>query len=378
MVTTPPTPLDMLAVEYSRGVLVLRGPLTIQGGEAFKQALFQQEHKDLIATIDMRGVTRLDTVGAMWLLQAKRQLEAGGNPVDWEGVSAPHMALLSKVEATLRTSGKEAFAKPRFEGIAVATGKLAFQVAHDMYEVFSLLGEVCVAFVEILLGKRIFRTNSFVRHVREAGLQAMPIVALISFLMSIVMAYQGVSQLELFGAQRFAINLVAISTLREMGGLLAAIMVAGRSGSSFTSEIGVMKIREEVDAMTVMGMTPLDVMILPRIAALIVALPLLTVVAFIAGILGGATVSVISLGVDFPTYLQLFGASVSGHTHWVGLVKAPVFALFIGLISCLAGLRVAGSAESVGVQTTRAVVQGIFSVLVIDAVFSIFFARIGW
>lgn len=364
----------MLSAESRQGVLVLEGPLTLQGGAKARHTLLQAKG---VQTIDITGLTALDTVGAMWLMDAKTQLEGQGRTISLKGANEAYAALIEKVQAAVEAP-REPSAKPSANDIFTATGKFAYAVCRHMYEVFSLLGEVFVAFLEIVIGKRTFRMNAFVRHVREAGLQAVPIVALISFLMSIVLAYQGVAQLSTFGAQRFSINLVAISTLREMGGLLAAIMVAGRSGSSFTSEIGVMKIREEVDAMSVMGLRPLDAMILPRIAALVVVLPLLTVVAFVAGFFGGALVSVMSLGIDFSTYIKLFGDAAMGHSHWVGMVKAPVFALFIGLISCLAGLRVSGSAESVGLQTTSAVVQGIFSVLVLDALFSIFFAKIGW
>ena len=362
------------SIEQRKDVLYISGPLTLHAGKTCKQALVKAKS---IKSIDLSNVTALVTVGAMWLIEAKQKMEKGGHRLSFTEQTETHAILLNKIQDTLKDPWSEA-AKPSADDMFTTTGKFAYTISRHVYEVFSLLGEVCVAFLEIFIGKRSFRTNAFVRHIREAGLQAIPIVALISFLMSIVLAYQGVAQLSTFGAQRFSINLVAISTLREMGGLLAAIMVAGRSGSSFTSEIGVMKIREEVDAMSVIGMKPLDVMILPRIAALIVVLPLLTVIAFIAGFFGGALVSITSLGVDFSTYVSLFGSAAMGHSHWVGMVKAPVFALFIGLISCLAGMRVSGSAESVGLQTTSAVVQGIFSVLILDALFSIFFARIGW
>jgi phospholipid/cholesterol/gamma-HCH transport system permease protein len=262
--------------------------------------------------------------------------------------------------------------------VLIYIGKTASSAGNHTYVMLSLFGEVLTAFAQILAGIRPFRWNAFARHVREAGLNAIPIVALISFLMAIVLAYQGVAQLQLFGAQRYAINLVSISTLREMGGLLAAIMVAGRSGSSFTSEIGVMKIREEVDALMVMGLNPMDSLIIPRIAALLLVLPLLTVIAFLAGLMGGYVVAAGSLGTSFGTYLTLFAGSVSASTPWLGLMKAPVFALFIGLISCLYGLRVSGSADSIGRETTRSVVHGIFAVLVVDAMFSILFNALEW
>lgn len=351
------------------GVLTIAGPLTLQGFAGGEPPAPKQKP----STINLAEVTALDTAGALWLLGLSTATKAR-----LEGLSDTHRQIFQKVKSAMGNEWQKPDTSHLKQGFLEKVGRAGVGVAHDLYEVLSLLGEVSIAFAQIAVGKRRFRWNSFIRHVREAGLMALPIVMLISFLMSIVLAYQGVSQLSTFGAQRYAINLVAISILREMGGLLAAIMVAGRSGSSFTSEIGVMKIREEVDAMRAVGLNPLDVMVLPRIAALVIVLPLLTVAAFAAGILGGAILSVTILGVDLSTYLELFAGAVSSSTHWVGLVKAPVFALFIGVISCLCGLRVSGSADSVGKQTTRAVVQGIFAVLVIDAAFSIFFAQIGW
>ena len=369
----PPQTPSLLSA--TNGVLTVTGALTLAGlpKKAIKLPAGTQ-----VGVMNMQGVTAMDTVGALWLLKLVREMESNDGKVKMEGWEETHRLLFEKIRTQVQKPWDGGATTAAKQGFAEKTGRFAYQLVQNLYEVTSLLGQVAVAFGEIAIGTRSFRWNAFTRHVREAGLQAMPIVMLISFLMSIVLAYQGVSQLSMFGAQRYAINLVAISTLREMGGLLAAIMVAGRSGSSFTSEIGVMKIREEVDAMTVMGLSPLDTMILPRIAALMVVLPLLTVAAFIAGITGGALMSVASLGVDLSTYFELFAGAVNGHTHWVGLVKAPVFALFIGIISCLCGLRVSGSADSVGQQTTRAVVEGIFAVLVIDALFSILFAKIGW
>lgn len=369
---------NALTVDPTPHGVALRGDLTVLAGAAAREALAQVEGRGRQVVVDVGGLAALDTVGALWLLDLRRRLEAQGRAVAWHGLRAEQKALLVRVEETQAAGGAPAGARPVPHAALVALGKAGWAAGEGLFTLFSLLGEVVVAFGQVAMGTRAFRWNALVRHIREAGVNAVPIVALISFLMSIVLAYQGVAQLKMFGAQQYSINLVAVAVLREMGGLLAAIMVAGRSGSSFTSEIGVMKIREEVDALTVMGMTPLDVMILPRIAALVVVLPLLTLVAFVAGLLGGALVSVVSLGVGFTTYLHLFAGAVSSWTHWIGLIKAPVFALCIGLISCMAGMRVGGSAESVGRETTRAVVQGIFAVLVVDAAFSVFFARIGW
>ncbi len=347
---------------------------TLQGRAPDFSALRQDMAARGKAALDVSRLGRLDTVGAAQLLRFLNEVQG----LQLHGLSPVHKDLLDRIAAL---PGEELPVQKRPSAMVetlAQVGRAADKFGETLIILCSFLGQVTVYFSQILIGRRKFRSNSFVRHVREAGLNAVPIVALISFLMSVVLAYQGVAQLETFGAQRFSINLVAISVLREMGGLLAAIMVAGRSGSSFTSEIGVMKIREEVDALEVMGLDAMDVMVLPRVAALVVVLPLLTFIAMLAGMLGGGLVSVASLGIDFETYLTAFANAVNIKSFLVGMIKAPVFALFIAMISCIAGMRVSGSASSVGQQTTSAVVQSIFAVLVIDAIFSIFFSQIGW
>ncbi|TMG82164.1 MAG: ABC transporter permease [Betaproteobacteria bacterium] len=196
-------------------------------------------------------------------------------------------------------------------------------------------------------------------------------------MIAVVIGYQSVAQLRPYGAEDFTINLVAVSVLREMGVLITAIMVAGRSGSAFTAEIGVMKAREEVDALQVMGVEPMEVLVVPRLIGLIIALPLLTFFADVMGLLGGAMISKALLDVSLLQYLDHVRHAADVHDLFVGLVKAPVFAFFIGIIGCMHGLRVRGSAGSVGDETTRAVVKAIFLVIVLDALFSVLFEKLG-
>lgn len=196
-------------------------------------------------------------------------------------------------------------------------------------------------------------------------------------MIAIVLGYQGVAQLRPFGGEDYTINLVAVSVLREMAVLITAIMVAGRSGSAFTAEIGVMKTREEVDALQVMGIEPMQVLVVPRVIALVITLPLLTFFADIMGLVGGAAISQFLLGISPTQYLARLPQVVVASDLYVGLFKAPVFAFFIAIIGCMHGLRASGSAESVGRETTRAVVKSIFMVLVLDALFSILFERLG-
>jgi phospholipid/cholesterol/gamma-HCH transport system permease protein len=201
---------------------------------------------------------------------------------------------------------------------------------------------------------------------------------MISLLVGVVLAFQGADQLRRFGAQVFTINMVGISVLREMGILLTAIVVAGRSGSAFTAEIGAMQVNEEVDALRVTGLDPMEVLVVPRVLALMIALPLLTFFADIMGLLGGGLMSLVLLDISFGQYWRILNTAVSLNTFLVGIVKAPVFALLIALVGCFEGLRVSGSAESVGLLTTRSVVEGIFLVIIFDAFFSVLFSYLGF
>ena len=211
----------------------------------------------------------------------------------------------------------------------------------------------------------------------QSGLNAIPIVALISFLIGVVLAYQGSIQLTQFGAEVFVIDLVAISVLRELGILLTAIIVAGRSGSAYTAQIGAMRINEEVDAMRTLGLDPMQVLVVPRLIALVITLPLLGFIADIMGLLGGAVMANIELGISPGVFLERLEHAFAPWSFGVGLIKAPVFASIIALPGCFIGMKVSGSAESIGLYTTRAVVHAIFAVIVMDAIFSIFFAYIG-
>ena len=222
-----------------------------------------------------------------------------------------------------------------------------------------------------------FRTTSFIHHLDHAGFRAVPIIALICFLIGAVVMQQGVVQLKPFGAEPFAVNMVAILALREVGILLTAIMVAGRSGSAFTAEIGSMKMREEIDAMRTLGIDPMDTLVLPRILALVVALPLLTFLGDLMGLAGGGLMAFAVLGLDASNYLDKLRDVVDFQHFMAGMIKAPFAAVIIGLVGCLEGLKVEGSAESLGTHVTSAVVKAIFLVIIFDAVFAMFLSGIG-
>jgi len=250
----------------------------------------------------------------------------------------------------------------------------AFRQGHDLLGFF---GALVVTALGTLRRPGRIRFVSFVHHLEQAGLNALPIVGLLAFLIGVVVAYQGVDQLRRFGAQIFTVNLLGISVLREMGILITAILVAGRSGSAYTAQIGTMQVNEEVDAMRTLGLDPIEMLVLPRILALVVALPLLTFFADIMAVLGGGIMSMMLIDLTVPRFLRQLQEAVGLWTFWVGIIKAPVFAFLIGMVGCFEGLRVRGSAESLGRLTTRSVVESIFLVIVFDALFSILFSRLG-
>jgi phospholipid/cholesterol/gamma-HCH transport system permease protein len=231
-----------------------------------------------------------------------------------------------------------------------------------------------IGFLRLLVQPRRIRFVSLISHIEHTGLNAMPIIGLISFLIGIVLAYQGADQLRQFGAEIFTVNLVGVSVLREMGILLTSIIVAGRTGSAFTAQIGTMQVNEEIDAMRTLGLDPLDTLVLPRIAALVIALPLLTFYSDIMALFGGGVAAVLLLGMSPAQYMTQLHNAVTLAYFLVGISKAPVFAMLIGMVGCFEGLRVTGSAESVGQLTTQSVVEGLFLVIVFDALFSILFS----
>jgi phospholipid/cholesterol/gamma-HCH transport system permease protein len=241
----------------------------------------------------------------------------------------------------------------------------------------AFLGLLLESMFRCIIEPRRFRLTSTVYHMEQAGLNAVPIVALMSFLVGAVLAFQGATQLQKFGAEVFTVNLVGISFLREVGILLTAIMVAGRSGSAFTAQIGSMKLREEIDAMRTLGLNPMEVLVVPRVTALIVMMPVLGFIGAMMGLAGGMMILWITSGMSPWAYVERVNDAVSLWSFWVGMIKAPVFGLLIGLIGCFEGMKVEGSAESVGQRTTMSVVEGIFIVIVADAFFSIMFEIIG-
>jgi phospholipid/cholesterol/gamma-HCH transport system permease protein len=244
-------------------------------------------------------------------------------------------------------------------------------------ELLNFLGLVMTVLVRVLARPWRLRSTALINHMEDTGLNALPIIGLLSFLIGVVLAYNGAVQLRPFGAEVFTINLIGIGTLREFGVLITAIIVAGRSGSAFTAAIGSMRVNQETDAIETMGLDPIEVLVVPRLLALIIVMPLLTFWANMAGLLGGTVVVMQLVGMTFAQIAEWFLNGVNSANFWLGMVKAPVFGALIALVGCHQGLMVEGSAESLGRLTTRSVVVSIFLVIVADAIFSVATTQIG-
>ena len=367
-----------LKIEGSSGHLACQigGAWTIEHAGRLGQELARVQPAPHLR-LDLQHLASIDTAGAFVLLSATEALEKAGAKVEWSGLAESFQPLLEKIREAGVAEEMPRPAPRTFDDWIVDIGAAATTIAADTYSLIAFFGEFLVALVRVIAHPSRLRAKSLVTHLEQTGLNAIPIVCLISFLVGVVLAYQGADQLRRFGAQIFTVNLVGISVLREMGILLTAIVVAGRSGSAFTAQIGTMQVNEEVDALRTLGLDPMEALVLPRVLALVISLPLLAFAADIMGLLGGGLMIVVLVDIDFQQYLSLLKAAVTTTHFWVGLVKAPVFAMLISLVGCFEGLRVTGSAESVGRLTTRSVVEGIFLVIIFDALFSILFSLLG-
>lgn len=327
--------------------------------------------------VDLGACGAIDSAGAWVLDRTIDHLRRQGAEVSLVDCTPTIRTLLGTIERKHVDLPPPPPAENPLVAVAIRIGRETVRIAGEARDLLSFLGLTVLVLLRSLLQPWRIRFTPLIAHMEQTGLNALPIVGLISFLVGIVLAYQGADQLARFGAQIFTVNLVAIGVLREMGILLTAIIVAGRSGSAFTAQIGTMKVNEEVDAMRTLGLDPMEVLVMPRVFALVLVLPLLTFYADVMGLLGGAVMATIVLDISFFQFVRQLSDAVTPWTFWVGVIKAPLFAFIIGMIGCYEGLQVSRSAESVGRQTTRAVVEAIFLVIVLDALLSIFFSVIG-
>jgi phospholipid/cholesterol/gamma-HCH transport system permease protein len=328
--------------------------------------------------IDASQVSRMDSAGAWLLLRTRRALEATGAKISRFSLPELYQPLFENLDQERKAEPHRPRIPRGFRGRLYKIGRAAMDARHQAISMLGYLGRVTVETGEAIVKPRHnLRLAAMFHQVEETGINALPIVGLLAFLIGIVLAYQGAQQLERFGAQIFTINLLGVGVLREIGGLITAIIVAGRSGSAFTAHIGTMRVNEEIDAMQTMGLNTVDTLVLPRIVGLVIALPLLTFYADIMGLIGGAVMCYFQLNITIPVFLRQLNEAVNVNTLMVGLIKAPVFAFVIALVGCYEGFQVERNAASVGLLTTRSVVEGIFLVIVLDAAFSVMFSVLG-
>lgn len=325
--------------------------------------------------LDASLVTALDTAGA-WLLEStRRKLARARRMVSVAGLRADHEALVAMIRARVADGPAAMPARPA--GALARLGSIAARSVRQLGGIVGFVGESAFAAGAVLRHPRRLRWRPVLHNVQSAGFRALPITGLLSFLMGVVIAYQGATQLERYGANIFVADLVGLAMLRELSPLLTAIIVAGRSGSAYAAQIGTMKVTEEVDALRTVGIAPFDLLVLPKLIALTIALPLLVVYADALAVVGGMIMAKTSLGVGYADFLDRFEHAIDLPDYLVGIGKAPVFAAIIAVVGCYQGFQVSGDAESVGRQTTVSVVQSIFLVIVADAAFSVAFSYLG-
>lgn len=327
-------------------------------------------------TLDLAGIDRLDTAGAWLLLRTEHDLRARGNDVEIKNLHPGFAPLFAQVRAggMVRPIAHPRPAHHTLAGFVARIGEVTLGLLARGYSILGFLGLVSVAALAVLRHPRQLRAMAMLAQMERTGVDALPIVGLLSFLIGIVIAFQGADQLRQFGAQIYTVNLLGVGMLRELAVLMTAIILAGRSGSAFTAEIGTMQVTEEIDAMRAIGLDPIAVLVIPRLFALLLTLPMLTLYADFAGLFGGWLMTWGALGITVPQFLRQLYSALGGWTFWIGVIKSPFFAAIIALVGCYEGLCVGRSAESVGRQTTLSVVEAIFLVIVSDAAFSILFS----
>jgi phospholipid/cholesterol/gamma-HCH transport system permease protein len=330
-------------------------------------------------TIDLSAIERIDTAGAWLLMRTERDLSTRGNPVELRNLRPSFAPLFEQVRAAgfLAPISHPRPAHHSLSGFLARIGEISLGLFARAYRILGFLGLVCETALRLIRHPGRIRLTALVAQIEQTGVNAVAIVGLLSFLVGVVIAYQGADQLRRFGAQIYTVDLLGVGILRELGVLMTAIIIAGRSGSAFTAQIGTMRVNEEIDAMRTIGLDPIEVLVMPRLFGLLLSLPMLTVCANVMGLLGGCLMAWGVLGITILQFVRELQTSLAPRTFWIGVVKAPFFAAIIATIGCYEGFQVSRSAESVGRQTTLSVVEAIFLVIVIDAAFSIFFSILG-
>jgi phospholipid/cholesterol/gamma-HCH transport system permease protein len=358
--------------------LAIGGDWTIRQSARLDRELSGLELPGGAMGIDASKLSRLDSAGAWLLLRTRRAMEASGGKVSSFSLPELYKPLLESIDQCAMPEPPKSRIPAGFRGRLYRIGRATMDAWRQTISMLGYLGRVTVETGEMIAAPRKnLRFAAMINQVEETGINALPIVGLLAFLIGVVLAYQGADQLKRFGAEVFTINLLGVGMLREIGGLITAIIVAGRSGSAFTAHLGTMRVNQEIDAMQTMGLDTVDTLVLPRIIGLVISLPLLTFYANIMGLIGGAVMCYFDLGITIPTFMRQLNEAINVNTLMVGLIKAPVFAFVISLVGCYEGFQVERNAASVGLLTTRSVVESVFLVIVIDAAFSIMFSVLG-
>lgn len=365
-------------VEHDGDTLTVSGSWTLPYYSSLNQLVGAiQRQKPSVAEFNLDQLTQVDTAGAALIVKL-----AGAEAL----LSALDRSALADEQRQLLKTVAEAMAQPRYQPTPVnpvvlflaQAGQNVTAIARLVWILAGFIGQTLTTLFFIVPRPKRWRFTSFVAAVHDTGLNALPIVALLTFLVGAVVAFLGATVLDDFGASIYTVNLVAFSFLREFGVLLAAILMAGRTASSFTAQIGAMKVNEELDAIRTLGLNPVELLVIPRVLAMMLSLPVLTFVGMIAGMAGGAVVCALVLDIPLSQFMAIVQRDVAINHFLVGIGKAPVFAFLIAVIGCLEGFKVAGSAQSVGEHTTSSVVQSIFMVILLDSVAALFFMEMGW
>ena len=372
--------------QVDKNNLYLLGCWTAQKSSDVEEQIKKLERSDNIKIdVDCKDIEALDTVGALLiikLMQSGKPVHSGEHSkADFQlnNLTEDHQKLIDVLsDHQLKTNERknQTSALKVKDNLFEQVGKKSTAAFNNFTNVLIFTGETAVAFAKSVKQPRRFRIRPILFNIRTAGFDALPIVGLLSFLLGIVVAYQGADQLRQYGANIFVVDLVGLSMLREFAPLITAIIIAGRSGSAYAAQIGTMAVTEEIDALMTLGISPQELLVLPKVIALIIVLPLLTMFADILGVFGGMIMASQQLGVGFVEFLDRFAKAVSPTAFMIGIGKAPVFAAIIAMVGCYQGFKTKGGADSVGRQTTRSVVQSIFLVIVADAIFSVAFSAL--
>jgi len=369
-----PTPLLNCTMTAARLEFAAAGPWTAAYSDLLERlvdaAAPEAANAERIA-VDLAGVTALDTVGAWLLERLARGAAGGGKAARFTGLPAHYRGLIEEMHRLNREERTPTVEPNPVLAMLDATGRATVRSGSAVLDFVRMFGELSVAAARIIRDPRRFRLTSAVYHFFRVGWRAVPIMALITFLIGGIIAQQGFFHFRKFGAEDYVVDMVGILVVREIGVLIVSIMAAGRSGSAYTAELGSMKMREEIDALRTMGLDPVEVLILPRVVALVCAVPILAFIGSMAALYGGGLVAWLYGGMSPAVFIARLREAISVTHFEVGMIKAPFMALGIGIIACCEGLKVAGSTESLGIQTTTSVVKSIFLVIVLDGVFAI-------